>query len=411
VTVAAPRRRRWRALPVALALALVAAVAPARPGTARIAPVAVGAAVDLAPPPTPAAAEVPDGWPAPPAATAAAYLLLDARTGQVLAARNPDQARPVASTVKILTALTVLDRTTPSDVVVVPPAAAAVGGASVGLAAGDRWTVAELLDGLVARSGNDAATALAIHVAGSVEAFVELMRRDAAALGLDEVVLASPSGLEDANRLSPRDLATVARVAMATPGFRAAAGRARVTLPGGRVLASRNELLERYPGATGIKTGFTEAAGYSLVASAAREGRELIAVVLASRGPDDRFDDAAALLDFGFDRLTTVEVAFDATLAVAGGSVALSSPALPVTVPVDAAVTTTVLPLPVEAPTDGGPRPAGVVWQGTELARLQVTTTAPARPEATGAAGLGRHLVDRAYAAMRAATTTGAWRG
>lgn len=385
-------------LAVLLVPALAAGATPTAPS-----------ALQLRPPPQLATAVVPDGWPTPPAATASSYLLVDGTTGQVLADRNSDQPRPVASTIKVLTALTVLNRADLDDVVTVPAAAAQVGGASVGLRAGDRWTIAELMDGLVARSGNDVATALAIHVGGSVEGFMELMREDAAALGLDDVVLTSPSGLDDRNRLSARDLATIARAAMADPRFRPFASRATVTFPNGRTEQSRNELLGRYPGANGIKTGFTEAAGYSLVASAQRRDRELIAVVLASRSSDDRFRDASALLDFGFERLERRDATYTATLTVAGGSVALRAEPVPVTVPTDAPATTTLLPLPIEVPADGDELRTGVAWGGEELAELEIVTHAPDRAEVDGGAAVGRFLVDRAYAAMRAATTTGAW--
>lgn len=367
------------------------------------------AGVELSPPPQLATERVPDGWPTAPAVSASSYLLLEAATGQVLAARDPDRRRPVASTVKILSALTVLARLDPDREVRVPAEAASVGGATVGLDTGEVWTVRQLLDGLLVRSGNDAATALAIATAGSVEAFVQLMREDAAALGLGDVALTSPSGLDDANRLSARDLGVVTRVALREPAFREIVARAEVALPDLGVVRSRNELLGTYPGATGVKTGFTEAAGYGLVASARRDGRELIAVLLGSRGADARFAEAAALLDFGFSALTVQPVSTGTRLRRAGGWVDLRAEPVPVVVPNGQAATTPVLPLPVEVPPDGDERLAEVRWNGEELASLRLVVEAPPRASVDGGAAIGRALVDRVYAAMRAATTTGSW--
>lgn len=401
MTSRSPHRRGVRAVVLGL-VALLVAAAPAAPPAARPAP-------GLRPPPQLAVASVPDGWPQAPAATAAAFLLLDADTGQVLAERNADDPRAVASTIKVLTALTVLNRTEPDDPIVIPARAAGVGGASVGLRTGSIWTVEQLLDGLIARSGNDAATALAIAVGGSVDGFVALMRADAAALGVTDLTLVSPSGLDDDNRLSARALATISRAAMADPRFREVAGRETVTLPGRGVEETRNELLGSYPGATGIKTGFTEAAGYSLVASATRGGRDLIAVVLGSRSPSARFTDAAALLDHGFEAFEVVSATYDAQLRIAGGWVDLHADGLDVTVPTSDPGVTTVLQLPIEAPDEADERPVEVLWQGEELGTLVVETAAEPRPDVSGGGAVGRFLVDRAYAAMRAATTTAAW--
>lgn len=395
-------RPRLAGLSVLLCAALAAAPGPVDLSLASPA---------LSAPPRPAVDDVPAGWPVPPAATASAYLVVDATTGQVLAERNADELRPVASTIKVLTALTVLNRTEPTDVVTVPSQAAAVGGASVGLRAGDRWTIAQLLDALIARSGNDAATALAIHVGGSVPGFIDLMRADAAALGLGEVRLSTPSGLDDANRLSARDLATIARAALTDPAFREVSARPVVTLPRVGAVASRNELLGRYPGATGIKTGFTEAAGYSLVASAERDGREVVVVVLGSASSDGRFTDAASLLDHAFTTFTPTEVSHRTTLAVAGGRVDVTGGPVELLVPREDPVVTVTIDLPVEAPSDSSEREVDVTWGGDALGTMTLTTSAPARPDVTGGGVIGRALVDRAYAAMRAATSRSAWPG
>lgn len=399
MTRAVPRPRP-RPARLTAAGAVLAALVMAAP-TAQAQP--------LVPPPQLATDRVPDGWPTPPAVSASSYLLVETATGQVLAARNADQRRPVASTIKVLTALTVLTRADPEDTVTVPAEAATVGGATVDLDTGEVWTVRQLLDAVLVRSGNDAATALAIEIAGSVEAFVALMLDDATALGLEGIELTSPSGLDDANRLSARDLAVLTRAALADSRFRDIVGRPEIDLPGIGRQPSRNELLGSYPGATGVKTGFTEAAGYALIASAEREGRELVAVLLASRDADSRFAEATALLDHGFDRLTALPVTADTRLRLGGGEVTLRAEPLPVVVPADAAAVTPVLEVPIEVPTAGDVRTVPVLWDGQELARLSVTVGRDERPAVPGGGALGRAVVDRVYAAMRAATTTGAW--
>jgi D-alanyl-D-alanine carboxypeptidase (penicillin-binding protein 5/6) len=159
-------------------------------------------------------------------------------------------------------------------------------------------------------SANDAAVALAEHVAGSVPAFVARMNRRAAALGMRHTHFASPNGLNDDGYSSPGDLATLARAAMALRGFRRIVSTKFAEVPGpppedgkeqpDRHLQNRNVLLWLYRGATGVKTGFTRGAGWCLVASAGRRGRHLVAVVLGEPSQGASFSNAAALLNYGF---------------------------------------------------------------------------------------------------------------
>lgn len=342
--------------------------------------------------------------PAPPELSAASWVLMDAATGQVLAEHDADRRRPVASTIKILTALSVVDRADLDERVTVGEEVV-VGGASVGLRPGDEWTVEQLLDGLVARSGNDAAEALATHVAGDMASFVGQMADDAAALGLEEVVLTEASGLDDGNELSATDLAVIARVALSDPDLRGLFDRARVQLPRQGEVASRNELLEAYPGATGMKTGYTAAAGFSLVASAERGDRELIAVLLAADEDPARFQDAIALLDHGFDDFAAYEPSLDWTLLVAGGRQALSLPPTAVVVPDDAALGWEGLPPPRPV---RGAQSAWLTVDGLEVAELEVEIAGGPEPVA-GTAALGRALVDEVYAGLRAAGAQQAW--
>jgi D-alanyl-D-alanine carboxypeptidase (penicillin-binding protein 5/6) len=233
-----------------------------------------------------------------PDVSAAAALLADSTTGQPLLVLNPDQPRPMASTTKIMTALLALERGNLADQVVVSPTAL-VGEASMGLQAGEVVTVEDLLWGLLLNSGNDAAMALAEYVAGSEADFVVLMNQRAAELGLRNTRFANPHGLDAPDHYSSaRDLWRLAEAAMAYPKFREIVATQAHTAAG-HPLWTQNELLGAYPGADGIKTGTTELAGQSLVASVTHSGHRAVAAILGSQ---DRYTDARALFDAYFDR-------------------------------------------------------------------------------------------------------------
>lgn len=284
-----------------------ATVAVAASGALLLAPAAAPARVDPDVVATPVewSEELPADWPTAPPASARSYVLVDADTGQVLASRAAGEPRVVASTVKLLTVLTALE-TLELDQEVVVPADAAVGGASTSVDPGETWQVADLVDAVLVRSGNDAARTLAFAASdGDLDAFVSRMQQVAASLGVADAVIEDPTGLDDANQLSARDLATIARAALADERIRSSASQAVVDLPDLGVQENRNLLVGEYTGATGLKTGFTDLAGYCLVASAERDGRELVAVVLGAREDPARFDEATALLDLGFEELTS----------------------------------------------------------------------------------------------------------
>lgn len=293
---------RTAALVAVVAVATALVPADHRPAAAQP---AVGAPtlVDWAPDP-------PTSWPAPPPASARAFLLVDAATGQVLAARDADRPLLVASTVKLLTVLTALQHLDLDDTVAVGPEAdPGDGGAGASVDPGESWTVADLLDAVMVRSGNDAARALAGAVThGDLDAFTDLMAATADDLGVEDVVLTEPTGLDDGNELSARALGTIARAALADPRIRASARQDTVVLPDVGEVPNRNLLIGEYAGATGLKTGHTTAAGWCLVASAERDGRELVAVVLGAREDPDRFEEAQALLDHGFEALQATDL-------------------------------------------------------------------------------------------------------
>jgi serine-type D-Ala-D-Ala carboxypeptidase (penicillin-binding protein 5/6) len=250
----------------------------------------------------------------PPEIAAKGAFLGDLSTGQVLYSRSADHPRPIASLTKIMTALLSLERLDPNAVVTVKPEAApgnVVGLSELGLETGERITVRDLLYGLMLASANDAAVALAQQISGSVDAFVSLMNRRAEKLGLEHSRFFSPNGLDDRGYSTPRDLFELTREAYEQPLFARITRTkfADVSGPNGkpRHLQNRNVLLWLYPGAFGVKTGYTGAAGYCVVAAAEREGLQLVAVVLGE--PGEAFSDAAALLDYGyraFDRRSFV---------------------------------------------------------------------------------------------------------
>jgi serine-type D-Ala-D-Ala carboxypeptidase (penicillin-binding protein 5/6) len=271
-------------------------------------PSPVGSGTCMSPSPFPTVLETPSPSRKLPDLRARAAILEDLDTGQVLFARRPGEERPLASTTKIMTALLVLSRLGPDHVVTIGPDAAEEGSAGtgfseLGLRLGEHISVRELLYGLMVQSSNDAAVALGDATSGTADAFVRAMNHRARALGLKHTVFFSPNGLDDRGHSTARELATITRDAMRIPLF-AEVVRAkfhRIPSPSGiRIIQNRNVLLWLYPGAIGVKTGFTTAAGYCLVSAAERNGRRLVSVILGEPDQDTMFDDSAALLSYGF---------------------------------------------------------------------------------------------------------------
>ncbi len=229
-----------------------------------------------------------------PPITAAAALVYDVDAGQTLYSFHSHEPVPPASTAKIKTALVVLQRAQLADRVTVSPLAAATPGSRMGLVPGESLTVQDLLYGLLLPSGNDAAIALAEHVAGSEAAFVGLMNQDAADLRLAGSHFVNPHGLDAPGQtVSAGDMISLTLAALHYPVFAQVVKTANAQIAG-HSLVNTNELLGAYPGADGIKTGTTDLAGECLVASASRRGHRLLVVVLGSK---NRYADAKALLD------------------------------------------------------------------------------------------------------------------
>jgi D-alanyl-D-alanine carboxypeptidase (penicillin-binding protein 5/6) len=235
-----------------------------------------------------------------PSIDSTAYLVVDATSGVRLAASNADAQRPIASIQKLLTAYVVMQAGELDRVVVVPKLAVVADESIIGLRQGDRYSRATLLRALLIVSAGDAASALAVDVAGSEEAFVAQMNAAAQALGLTDTVVLNPTGLDvDGQHSSAADVVKLAAVLMQDSNFKATVIRKSATLHG-VVLPATNKLLSNYQGADGVKTGHTTQAGYCLVASANRDGREIIVVVLGATTDAARTASATALLDWGF---------------------------------------------------------------------------------------------------------------
>lgn len=385
--------RRVLVLPLAVLLGIAGAPVAAQTTT-----------TDTSPPLVELEFVPPEVWaPSPPGATARAFVLVDADTGQVLAEREADVPLPVASTVKLLTVLTALsdDVVDPLDFddVVTVGDEVRVGEAGVGLVPGDRWSVRDLVEGVMVRSGNDAALALASAAGGgSIEAFVERMNAVAAGLGIEGATIREPTGLADTNRLTARHLAVLGRAALDVPELAAIADLEVVDLPGLGAVETRNLLLMERDEVNGLKTGFTTISGWCLVASMTTDdGRELVAVVLGANEDADRFDESLALLDLGDDELAPFPFLAGARVRLPGawigeqGEVTVSvpvgdTPVVEVAVD-DRAVVATVL-----------------TGDGTAIAR---TTTALPADDTVG--GTGARLTGRLYEVMRAAHAAELW--
>jgi D-alanyl-D-alanine carboxypeptidase (penicillin-binding protein 5/6) len=236
-----------------------------------------------------------------------AGLVFDVQTGDVLWRHRPLLELPMASLTKVMTALLTVERSHPNDPVRITGAALRYSGSGIGLLPrGKRVRLETLLNGLLIVSGNDAAIALAVHLAGSERRFVAMMNQRARAWGLECTHFASSHGLEDGNRSCARDLAVLTRLAMAEPRIRRIARRRQVDfrfpIKGRRLyLYGHNPLIRLgYPGAIGLKTGYTNAAGRCFIGVARRNGRTLAVVLLNSRDPAKH---APKLLDAAFASL------------------------------------------------------------------------------------------------------------
>jgi D-alanyl-D-alanine carboxypeptidase (penicillin-binding protein 5/6) len=246
----------------------------------------------------------------PDAVRAPSAIVIEVSTGTVACARAADRRRPVGSTTKLMTALLTLERAKLSDVFAASSYRPAPVESQIGLQPGERMKVSDLMRGLLAESGNDAAAALAKGVAGSEKRFVRLMNQRARQLGLENTSYANPIGLDaDGNYSSARDLVTLAKVLRTNSFFKKVVDSRAVTLKTGvhpRTFANRNRLVGKYPFVNGVKTGHTRQAGYVLVGSASRAGVQLISAVLDTPSEDARDGDTMALYRWAFPRFQRI---------------------------------------------------------------------------------------------------------
>lgn len=244
-----------------------------------------------------------------PPVNARAWLVENSATGEVLLAHNERARVPIASITKLMTVLVALEHARLDDVVTVRGSSAAVGGATIGLRAGERLTVRDLVEAALIQSANDAADALALHVGqGSEARFVELMNAKAVELGLTDTHFVRPDGLDVAGHVSSaRDVTRLARAAMTRPAVREIV-RLRTAVAAGRPLHTWNDLLGSFPGLIGVKTGHTSAAGWSQVAAARGRGLTIYATVLGSPSRTERNGDLAELLAWGLSRYRVVSI-------------------------------------------------------------------------------------------------------
>lgn len=245
----------------------------------------------------------------PPRVAARAYLVENGATGEVLLSYHARRRLPMASITKLMTVLLAVERAKPDDVVTVSRAAAKVGESTVHLRPGERLTVRDLMKAALIQSANDAADALAAHIAGSGAAFVALMNERARELGLADTHFVRPDGLDAPGHVSSaRDVSLLARIVMRKPIVRTIVRERTATIGGGRTLHTWNDLLGSFPGLIGVKTGHTSGAGWSEVAAARGPGTTIYATILGSPSRSRRNADLAALLAWGLSRYRAVTV-------------------------------------------------------------------------------------------------------
>lgn len=244
--------------------------------------------------------------------SAQSAILIELTSGDVIYEKNAHERLPMASTTKIMTAITALENADTSKTIKVSEKACGVEGSSIYLKAGEELTLSELLYALMLESANDAAAAIAIGISGSIDAFADLMNETAAKIGLENSHFTNPHGLDDdAHYTTAADLAKLTAYALENNEFRKIVSTYKTQIPmnsgdGVRVLVNHNKLLRLSDDVIGVKTGFTKHSGRCLVSAAERDGVCVIAVTL--NAPDD-WRDHQAMLEEGFSQFSSVTLA------------------------------------------------------------------------------------------------------
>ena len=345
------------------------------------------------------------------AVTAPAAVLMEASTGQVLFEKGAHDRRACASITKVMTLLLTFEALEAGELsldqeLTASAHAASMGGSDIWLEEGEQMTVDDLLKATVIMSANDAAVVLAEAVSGSEEAFVARMNERAGELGMEDTVFKNCNGLDEEGHLtSAYDVAVMSRALLAHEKIRDYTLTWMDSVRNGETqLVNTNKLIRSYQGITGLKTGTTGQAGSCISATAQREGMELIAVVLGAESTDLRFQDAKALLDYGFAGWKTVtpETPFLQPAAVEGGMAqtvevtAGEMPSLLLQAGEEAQVETVVQLEPVKAPVEQGQELGRILCQvaGETVAQVPVTAQEGVEAVTFGAAflALGRAL-------------------
>ena len=345
------------------------------------------------------------------AVTAPAAVLMEASTGQVLFEKGAHDRRACASITKVMTLLLTFEaleagKLSLDQELTASAHAASMGGSDIWLEEGEQMTVDDLLKATVIMSANDAAVVLAEAVSGSEEAFVARMNERAGELGMEDTVFKNCNGLDEEGHLtSAYDVAVMSRALLAHEKIRDYTLTWMDSVRNGETqLVNTNKLIRSYQGITGLKTGTTGQAGSCISATAQREGMELIAVVLGAESTDLRFQDAKALLDYGFAGWKTVtpEAPYLGPAAVEGGMAqtvevaAGEMPSLLLQAGEEAQVETVVQLEPVKAPVEQGQELGRILCQvaGETVAQVPVTAQEGVEAVTFGAAflALGRAL-------------------
>ena len=278
---------------------------------------------------------------AAPETKAPSCLLMDKATGTVLFEQDADHPLAPASVTKVMTLLLVMEAIDRGqlgwdDLVTASASAAAKGGSQVYLEENEQMSVHDMVKCVVVSSANDCATALAEAVAGSESGFVDKMNQRAQELGMEHTHFANCTGLDDeagadVHYTTARDIAIMSRELLKHDGIREFTTIWMDTIRDGAFgLSNTNKLVRFYPGTTGLKTGFTQAAGYCMSASAERDGMELIAVVMNCESSTDRFESAKTLLEYGFANYTLLDPVGEETLSPVAVELGVSETVRPV---------------------------------------------------------------------------------
>lgn len=237
--------------------------------------------------------------------SAKSAILIEAASGEIVYEKNAYEKLPMASTTKIMTALVAIEQCDLSQTVTIPSDAVGIEGSSLYLKEGEKLTMLQLLYGLMLQSANDAAVAIAIECAGSVDDFAVLMNQKASELGLKNTHFSNPNGLDEEDHYTTAyDLAQLTAYALKNETFAKIVSTYKYDI-GDRIVVNHNKLLQTYEGACGVKTGFTKRSGRCLVSAAERNGVKLICVTI---NDGDDWRDHSSLLDYGFTQYKCVEL-------------------------------------------------------------------------------------------------------